>query len=263
MVAQLTCSSDGPLDSYGMPRSHATDFSQPSVGLPGQTGDAEPLGDSVGSFTLGDSNGVDHFVVLEDFSDSDLSLQLAFGPVNFLGDIASVDLDFDEVGFPLSEIELAHLGAGEDSDDLAVLLYSVDVSLDGGLRFVVLLPSLLILGEGLLLGSRPVLIESPLEVIGDFLSPDGGQSSETSWGFNVTDETNNLHGWALDDGDWFDDVLLDDLLTLSLFVMSSDMGHAGLVSNEGSQVNWLLLVVLGERSYSSSVMSCSALGQEG
>ena len=95
------------------------------------------------------------------------------------------------------------------------------------------------------------------------LGPNGGESSETSWGFDVTNKTDNLHWWALDDGDWFNDIFLDDLLTLSLLVMSGNVGHSSLVAHEGGKVDWLLGIILGERSYSASVMSGPSLGEEG
>ena len=62
----------------------------------------------------------------------------------------------------LSEIELGDLGLDEDSDNAAVLLDSLDISLDGFFGLGIFLPSVSILREGLLLGSIPVLIESSL-----------------------------------------------------------------------------------------------------
>jgi hypothetical protein len=46
-------------------------------------------------------------------------------------------------------------------------------------------------------------------------------------------------------------------------VVASDMGHTSLVAHESGEVDGLALVVLGEGSYAASVVSCSALGEEG
>ena len=50
-----------------------------------------------------------------------------------------------------------------------------------------------ILGEGLLLALVPVLVESALDLIGEMLSPDGSERAESTWGFDVTNKTNNDH----------------------------------------------------------------------
>lgn len=263
MVAELTSSGDGPLHGSGMPSSDTTNLSKTSVSLSGHSGDTESLDDSFGSLTSGHTDGVDHFEVVEDLRDGDLAFEFAESPVDLLGDGASVDLDLEEVGLSLSEVELVHLGGGEDSDDLAVLLDSLEVSLDGLLALLVLLPSLGVLGESLLLGLAPVLVESSLDLVGDVLSPHGGQSSQASGGLDVTNQTDNLHGGSLDDGDWLDDISLDDLLTLSLFVVSGDVGHASLVADEGGEVDGGLDVVSGEGSDSASVVSCSSSGEVG
>jgi len=150
------------------------------------------------------------------------------------------------MGFLLSEVQLAELRTGEDSHYCAVFLYSFHVSLGVVLALVFLLVSLGIVEECFLLCSLPVLIESSLEFIRNLLSPDGRKCSQSSGGFNVTNETNNLHGWAFNDGDRFNDIFLDDLLSFSLLVMSSNVSHTSFVTNEGCQVDWLLGVILGE-----------------
>ena len=68
-----------------------------------------------------------------------------------------------------------------------------------------------ILGEGLLLGVHPVFIESSLELSAQMLSPDGGQSSETSGGFDVTNNTGNNDGGSFEDGTSFNSFLLVEL----------------------------------------------------
>ena len=44
-----------------------------------------------------------------------------------------------------------------------------------------------VLGEGLLLALIPVLVESALDLIGEMLSPDGGEGTESTGSLDVTD----------------------------------------------------------------------------
>jgi hypothetical protein len=64
----------------------------------------------------------------------------------------------------LLERGLGDLGVGEDADDGAVLLDALELAGDG--LAVVLGVLLGVLGEGLLLAPVPVLVESPLDLIG-------------------------------------------------------------------------------------------------
>ena len=246
VVAELTSSCDGPLNGSGMPSTDTTNLSETSVGLSGKAGDTESLNDTGGSLTSGHTNSIDHLELVEDLTNGDFTLELLEGPIDLLGDSATIDLDLEEVGLALSEVELGELSGSEDTDDVAVLLDSLEVSLDGLLGLVVLLVALSVLGEGLLLGVLPVLVETASELLGEVLSVDGGESAESSGGLNVTDKTDDLHGGALNDGHRLDDVLLEDLLTLTAFVVTSDVGHASLVAHEGGKVDGLGFVILGE-----------------
>jgi len=167
------------------------------------------------------------------------------------------------VSLALSEVKLGELGAGEDTDNRAVLLGSLEIALDGVLALSILFVSLGVVGEGLLLGVLPVLVESADELDGEVLSVDGGESTEATRGLNVTDEADDLEGRALNDGDGLNDVLLEDLLTLTAFVVTSDVGHASLVAHECGKVHRLLGIILGEGSHAATVVSCSASGEEG
>ena len=263
VVAELTGTGDGPLNGSGMPSSDTTDLAETSVGLARHAGDTESLDDTGGSLTAGNTDGVDHLELVEDLSDGDFTLELLEAPIDLLGDGATVDLDLEEVSLALAEVKLGELGAGEDADDCAVLLYSLEVALDGVLALGILLVSLRAVSEGLLLRVLPVLVEAALELIGEMLSVDGRESAEATGGLNVTDEADDLNRGALDDGDGLNDVLLEHLLTLTAFVVAGDVGHASLVTEEGGKVDGLLGVILGESSHTAAVVSCSASGQVG
>ena len=263
VVAELTGTGDGPLNGSGMPSSDTTDLAETSVGLARHAGNTESLDDTGGTLTTGNTDGVDHLELVEDLSDGDFTLELLEAPIDLLGDGATVDLDLEEVSLALAEVKLGELGAGEDADDCAVLLYSLEVALDGVLALGILLVSLRVVSEGLLLRVLPVLVEAALELIREMLSVDGRESAEAAGGLNVTDEADDLKRGALDDGDGLNDVLLEHLLTLTAFVVAGDVGHASLVTEEGGKVDGLLGVILGESSHTAAVVSCSASGQVG
>lgn len=263
MVTELTTSGDRPLDGSGMPGTNTSNLSETSVSFSVQSRDTESLDDTLGSLTLGDSNSVNALVVLEDLSDGNLLLELAVGPVDLLGDVASVDLDLHDVRLVLSELELADLGGNENTDDGTVLLDSLKISLDGGLGLVVFLESGGVLGEGLLLGGHPVLVEASLDVLVELGSPDGGKGTETTGSLDVTDHTDDLDGGALNNGGGVDNVLLDDLLTFTTLLVLDDVSHTSLVADESGKVDGLGSIVLGEMSYTASMMAGTSLGQIG
>lgn len=243
VVTQLSGSGNGELDSGWMPSTNTSDLSKTSMGLLLQVSNSESLDDSGDSLTSGDSDNVDHLVLLEDLINLDLLLEKSVGEIDLLGNSSSVDLNFDDVVLLLSEVELVHLGVGDNSDDGTVLLDSFEWDLDvlGG----ILGNSLLVLGEGLSLGGLPVLVESSQGVFVQLVGPDGGQGSESSWGFDVSDDSDNDDGWGFDDGDGFDDFLLVQLGAW-LINISDNVAHTGLESSESGQMDWLLNIILGE-----------------
>jgi hypothetical protein len=219
---------------------------------------SESFDDSLESFTFGDSENVTIFVLFENGVNSDFFFEKGVGEINFLGDGSSVNLDFNNVIFLLSKIQKFHLGGGDDSNDGAIFLDSVQGNVDGLLFFGIFL---LVFGEGLLLGVNPVLVESSEGVFVEFLGPNSGEGSETSGGFNVSDNSDNNHRGALNDGDGFNDFFFVQFRSGS-FDISEDVSHTSFESGEGGHVTGLGHVILGERSTSSSVMSGSSSGFE-
>jgi len=232
-VTLITSSSNSPLNGRWMPSTDTGNLSETSMGLSWKSVDTESLDNTGSSLTSGNSNGINHLILLEDFSNGDFLLEFTSGPFNLLGNGSSVNLDFHQVSFLLSEsLKLIHLGSAENSDSLAVFLDSLDISVDVLLRFGILTVSLGVVLESLLLSEIVVLVESSDDSFWKFLSPDGGESSKASWGLDVTDHTNDLHWWGFNNGTWLDDILSDSLLTFLLFLISDNVGHTGFVTHE-------------------------------
>lgn len=261
VVAALTSTRDRPLDGSWMPGTNASNLSETSVSLTWQLLDTEALHNTLVAVTLGHTDSVAALVVLEDLTELDFLLELAVSELNLLGDVATVNLDFHDVGLVLTELEQTNLGSDEHTHDSAVLLYALKITLDGAGALGVFLEAVRVLGEGLLLGVVPVSVETALDIGVEVLGPNSGQLTEAAGGLNVTDQTNDLDGRALNDGGGLNDILLDDLLALTSFVVLDDVGHASLVADESGHVARLGGVILGEVSYATSVDLCASLGE--
>merc|ERR1712130_722727 len=145
-----------------MPRSNTRHLAETLVSLARQLLCMPSRGDTVVTATLGNTDAIDHLSFVEDGVDG----------VDLLGDGSSVDLDFDQVGLLLAEGETFHLSVANGPNGLGVLFEHVQVTLD---RFLAIfrLPSLVGLGESLLLGGEPVTVESTADLIGKMRGPDG------------------------------------------------------------------------------------------
>ena len=229
-----------------MPGSNTGDLTETSMRLTDESRDTESLDDTSHTLTAGNTDSVNALGHLEDFADANLLFELGVGPVDLLGNGTTVNLDLHDVSLVLAEGELADLSGAKDANNSSVLLDSVEITGEVSLGRLVLVLAVNILGEGLLLGVHPVLVESALDVVVEVLGPDGGEGTESAGGLNVTNKSNDLHGGALNDGDGVDNILLDGLLTLTLLLVLDDVGHAGLVADEGGKVNGLRGVISGE-----------------
>jgi hypothetical protein len=259
IVSEITGSSDCPLDSRWMPGTNTSDLSETSSSLSWKSRDTESLDDTLSSFTSGNGDGINHFIVLENLTDGNFSFEFGDSPVNLGTNISSINLDFHDVGLLLSELAFLDLSGNEDSDDGAILSDSLDISVDVFLGVLGFRISLGVLLESVLLGGEIVLVESSKDTSWEGLGPDGGESSEASWGINITNHTDDLAWWGLDNGDWLDDILLDGLLTLSLLHVSDDVSHTGFVTHEGGEMNWLGSIILWEVSNLTLVVLGSSL----
>jgi hypothetical protein len=246
MVTLLTTAGDSPLDCGRMPRSDTGDLAETSMGLTVKSGATESLDGADHTFTAGNSDGINHLVFLEDVTNLELLFEGAPGEVDLVGDVAAVDLDLHNVSLVLTELQLADLGGAKNAHDSAVLFDALEVASNGVLVGLVHLVLVSVLGESLLLGVHPVLVHSPLDGNVEVLGPDGGQSAEATGSLDVTDDTDDLHGGALNDGASVDDVLLDHLLSFTSLLELDDVGHTGLVTHEGGKVALGSAVVTGE-----------------
>lgn len=189
VVTHLTGTGDSPLDVARVPSTDTSDLTETLVSLTGKLLGAPTAGDTLETVTLGDSNDIDHLVLLEDAVDLNGLLEQVAGEVNLVSNGATVDLDLHQVGLLLLERGLADLGVGENTNDSAVLLDALKLTGDGGTALLGVL--LGVLGEGLLLALVPVLVEAALDLVAQVLSPDGGERAETTGSLDVTDNTDS------------------------------------------------------------------------
>ncbi len=111
--------------------------------------------------------------------------------VDFGADIfSSVDLDFKDVVFLLSQVgQQVHLSVDNSSDTGTVFSDSVELDFN---FFGLFGNFTVIVGESFLFGVHPVLVESSEGSLVQMIGPNGGKGSKSSWGFNVTNQTDNL-----------------------------------------------------------------------
>jgi len=205
VVTHLTGTSDGEADTGRVPSTDTGNLAETTVGLARKTSNAPSADDTVVSVTLGGSANVQSLTLSKDSVDWDFLFEQTLGEINLGTGITTVDLDFQQVGDLLAQLQLSDLGVSQNADNLAELLDAVELVV----KVLWLLSSLLgILGESLSLGSVPVLVESALDFIRKMTSPDGGQGAKAVWSSNVTDNTDNNHWRGLQDGDGFDGFLL-------------------------------------------------------
>jgi len=206
-VTSLTSSGNSVLDSARMPSTDTSDLSQSLVGLTRKSGNSPTFDDTLETVTFGDSDDIDHFVLVENSVDIDGFLEKVFGEVDLLGDGTTVNLDLHQVSLLLSVSELSDLGVGQDSNDGAVLLDLSEIGIDG---LVLVLGKVLesVFGKGLLLGLVPVLVEASSDIVAQVLGPDSLEVSDTKGSLDVSDNTDWNHGRGFNDGDGFDNLLL-------------------------------------------------------
>lgn len=189
MVTHLTSTGNRPLNVGRMPCTNTSDLPQTLVCLARQLLGTPTRSHAVVTVTLGDSDGIDHLILLEDAVDLDGLLEQAVRERHLVGNAAAIDLDLHKVCLLLLERSLADLSVGEDADDGGILLDALELASDG--RALVLGVLLGVLGEGLLLALVPVLVEAALDLIAEVLGPDGGEGAQAAGSLDVADNADN------------------------------------------------------------------------
>ncbi len=80
--------------------------------------------------TLGDRNAIEHLVLLEDGADLDWLLEETTTEFDLVRNTAAIHLNLHEMCFLLFERGFPDLGVGEDADDGAVFLDSLQLASD-------------------------------------------------------------------------------------------------------------------------------------
>lgn len=212
--------------------------------------------------TLSDTDAISVVVVSKDISDWNRVFKEGLGEVNFVGDVATVDLEFEEVRFFLFERERFHLGVSNEPDCGAVFF-----ELGDGLvlaffgAFVVLFPFSGVLSERLLLGAAPVFVEPPFSFIRDMVSPDSFQSPKASWSFNVADHADAHHWRGLNNSDGFNDLFFVHFVAISVD-FTDNVGHASFVADESGEMTFCGFVVFGVGLDAAEVAAGTLAGKE-
>jgi len=255
----LTSTGNRVHDTGRMPSSDTSDLTETFVCLSGKFLNTPTSDNTFETVTFGDGDGVDHFILSEDGLDVDSLFKVFLSESNFVSNGTTVNLDFHNVGLLLCKRSLTDLGVCNDTDNSTVLGDTFELRVDGfSSSFRVFLS---VTGESLLLGFVPVLVETTLDFFRQMFSPDGGESTETTGGFNVSNNTNDDHWGSFDDGDSFDNFLLVHLGSRSVEI-SDNVGHTSLVTEESGKVDRLGSVILGEGFTFTSVSGASFFRQE-
>ena len=81
--------------------------------------------------TLGDTDGVDHLILIKQLADMDLLLEIAVGKIDFLSDLSPIYLNLHHMGLLLiADPGLSDLGMRQNPDDGAVLFQICQLILD-------------------------------------------------------------------------------------------------------------------------------------
>lgn len=243
VVAVLTSTGHRPLNGSRVPGANTGDLAETTVGLARKAGDAPTGGDTLVTLTLSDTDSVNELGVGEDVVDGHGLLEEGDGEVDLVSDGTAVDLDLHDVGLLLPLVELADLSVGDDADHRAILLDAgnltiEDLGLVGG-------DGLLVLGEGLLLGAVPVLVEAAEALSRQVLSPHGSEGAHSVGGVDVTDDADHNHGRGLENRNGFHDFTLVHPRA-RLVEVAHDVSHTGLIGQKGRKVGLLRRVILGE-----------------
>ena len=109
MVTFLTGASDGEGNTRWMPRTNTSDLAETLVRLAGQFLCVPTAGDTLETFTLGDGNAIDHFILGEDVRDWNSLFQVFLDPLDFVFDGSTIELDLHDVRLLLTLLDQTDL----------------------------------------------------------------------------------------------------------------------------------------------------------
>lgn len=206
ILRTLTSTGHGEHDLGRMPSTDTSDFTETLVRLSWEFLGSPTVSNTLESMTLSDGNNIDTLILLEHGANLDRLLEQTLRELNLVGDGSTVDLNLHQVSLLLGKAGLPDLGVSQNTNDSAVFANAFEFTGD---RFSAVLSMLLgIPGEGLLLGTVPVLVEATFDFVGEMRSPNGGESTETAGSFDVANDTDDNEWWCLDDGDCLDNLAL-------------------------------------------------------
>jgi len=259
MVTVLTGAGDRPLNTRRMPRSNTSNLTKTLVSLAGQTSGSPTGGDTFVTLTLGDTDDVDHLVLLENGGDGDGLLEEADTEVDLIGDGSSVDLDLHEMSLLLSDAKLADLGVDQQADDRAATTDAFEFLVDG-VSLLLRAVLLAVFGEGLLLGFGPVFVESSSDIFREMLGPDGCQRAKSLGSVDVSNNTNGNHRRSFQDGNGFNNFFLVELRS-GLIHFTKNVSATSLVGHESGQM-WRFGDIISGEALDLSLFSCASLSWE-
>ena len=149
---------------------------------------------------------------------------------------------------------------GDDANNLTELGDTLKLLLD--ILTIILGVLLGVLGVGLALALVPILVATTLELFAQVLSKDGGESPQSTGGFEVSNNTNNDHRRCLENGYGIDDLTLvhDGAGTVDA---SDNVGHTRLIgAKRGEMARGGWIIVLGEGTNASGVVFGALFGEE-
>jgi hypothetical protein len=244
-----------------MPGSNTSDLTKTTMGLTWKTGNSPTVSDSLETLTLGNSNDINILVLCEYRVNSDLLLEKSLCKVNLCSSISSsINLDFHDMCLLHTKVKFLNLCVcdntynGTELGNTGKFMLNVLSTISGVLGSI--------LGVSLLLALVPVLVTTTLELIGKMLCEDGGEGTKSMGGLDVSNNSNNDHGWGLKDGDSINDFTLvhDGTRTVN---STNNVGHSSLVSTESGEVGSSRgISVLGEGTDAAEMVLGTLLGGE-
>merc|ERR1719320_749620 len=207
MISTLTSTWHSKADSGWMPGTNTGNFAKTFVRLSWKLLRSPSECYTSESLSFGYSNNIDHLILSEYRADGNGLLKILLGPVNFIGDGSSVDLQLHDMSLLLLQSNELLLGVNQHTNNFAVFLDLLKVTFDALLTILVS-PFLGGLGESLLLGLVPILVESSQAFLTEMLGPNCNELSEATRSLNVSNDSNHYNWWCFQDGNSFNNFLL-------------------------------------------------------